>query len=111
MSERQTIFVVESDPGYWPTEDHLEQGYENECDYRAALLRIYNKWRGRTGECVGTRNGFVQLRFLDTPGTKQDKAWLPTFLLSETEAGTHPSSTTGDETPMERDVNSAFGFS
>lgn len=104
-------YVVESDSGYWPTEDHLEQGYENEVDYRCALLRTYRKWRGRIGRCIDRRNGFVKIQFVDTPGGKQDVVWLPDFLLHETtDEEVEGYDVSDPENPLEQELDRAFGF-
>lgn len=81
MKEERVFYSVISDLWHTPLPDPLENGYESERDFRAALRRLVDHWHGRTGECVGERNGFLLLRFHDTPGGKPDEAWLPQFLL------------------------------
>jgi hypothetical protein len=86
--------------------DHLEYGYEFRRDFRHALWMLIDRWRGRTGECIGEKNGFRLLRFHDTPGGKPDEAWLPCCLLES--ADPPPADEHADEQAEE--IMRAFGI-
>lgn len=94
-----------------PLRDHLQHGYEFEDDFRHALRTLISRWRDRTGECVGEHNGFLHLRFHDTPGGCPDEAVLPLYLLEETTA-TPPTSCPAATQPdhFEQELDEAFGF-
>lgn len=66
-----------------PLRDFLLHGYETRRDFEQALRRLVSRWRGRTGERIDERHGFLLLRFHDTPGGKPDEAWLPHYLLEQ----------------------------
>jgi hypothetical protein len=94
-----------------PLHDHLQHGYEYEDDFRKALRAIISRWKGRVGECVDEHNGFLSLRFYDTPGGKPDEARLPSYLLQET--AITPYSARRKERqpdPLEEELDKAFGF-
>lgn len=94
-----------------PLHEHLQHGYEFEDDFRQALRQLINRWRGRVGECIGEHNGFLHLRFHDTPGGRPDEARLPLYLIQETTPppyALHRDDPPPD--PMERELDDAFGF-
>lgn len=101
-----TYYLVEDDDSKWPTEQHLEHGYEDEWDYFRAIKRLVNRWKGRVGERIGDRNDFVLLSFPDTPGGKPDLAWLPVFILRRTAEPDFLK----DKNPDEIALDQAFGF-
>lgn len=105
MSE-PVFYLVLDDESKWPTDQHLEHGYENEWDYYRALRRIVNRWKGRTGELIGERDGFMCLRFHDTPGGKPDMAWVPDFLLQCTQMPDYLK----PKDAAEEALDQAFGF-
>lgn len=87
--------------------DAREHGFTEDRDFRHTLWQMVDRWKGREGECVQERNGFMRIRFHDTPGGKPDEAWMPSFLLEETDAppgDPEPSDGLGDE------LDDAFGF-
>ena len=61
------------------------------------------------GESVGERNGFLRLRFHDTPGGLPDEAWIPRYLLLKADMPGHLVETVErDET--EEELDRIFGF-
>ena len=78
-------------------------------EYLDAVCRLVRLWHDRLGECIEERNGFKRLCFHDTPGGKPDEAWLPVYLLTETEAPEYMCEhISADE--IEEEINDAFGF-
>ena len=108
MDETGQFFTVETDIYHLRLPDPLEHGYECERDFRRALRALSERWKGRAGECVGERHGFLLLRFHDTPGGRPDEAWLPRYLLK----GTDPPEWYYDEEPdeLEAEIDRAYGF-
>lgn len=94
-----------------PLRDHLQHGYEFQEDFRQALRVLVNRWRGRVGECVEERSGFLRLRFHDTPGGRPDEEWLPLYLLQEVTTP-HYADRHDDHPhdPMEQELDEAFRF-
>ena len=104
-----SFFRVVRDDTHAPLSDHLLHGYESRQDFRAAVRLLVDRWKGRVGECVGGRHGFLLLRFHDTPGGKPDEEWLPRYLLEPAETPEYMSEQkTADET--ETLLDQAFGF-
>jgi len=94
-----------------PLRDYLMHGYESELDFRHALRQLVNRWKRRVGECVGERNGFLLLRFHDTPGGRPDEAWLPKYLLQSAERpGYAAAEGPGSSDETEEELDRAFGF-
>jgi hypothetical protein len=94
-----------------PLHEHLQHGYEFKDDFRHALRQLINRWQGRVGECIGESNGFLRLRFHDTPGGRPDEASLPRYLLHEVDSP--PYAVHRDASPpdrMERELDEAFWF-
>ena len=91
-----------------PLRDHLWHGYEEKADFRNALRELAERWRGRVGECVAERNGFLRLRFHDTPGGLPDEDWLPPYLLEPAPMPDYLNIPEPD--PLERELDEAFGF-
>ena len=81
METERKFYQVSKDIRNAPTCDHLMHGYETRSEFAHALLQIVHRWHDRIGECIEERNGFLRLRFYDTPGGMPDEAWLPHFLL------------------------------
>jgi len=110
MSDEREFYRVVNDLYLTRLPDHLDYGYEFERDFRHALWRLVNRWRGRVGVRAGERHGFLLLRFLDTPGGRLDEAWLPPCLLERTDAP--PYACTDEESPDDAsaELDSAFGF-
>ena len=106
MKEEKRFCIVVSDLWHTPLPNHLEQGYETERDFRRALRLLVERWHGRTGEAVGERHGFTLLRFHDTPGSVPDEAWLPDYLLRQTDDPGYED----DTSESMSELNSAFGF-
>ena len=89
--------------------NHLEHGYEDKQMFRQAIRRIVDRWGGRTGEAVGERHGFLQLRFHDTPGGIPDEEWLPGYLLKPAHAPERQLERRPcDE--LEAELDDAYGF-
>lgn len=103
------FFVVLPDIGRAPVRDHLLHGYETRRDFEDALWRLVNLWKGRVGECVEERHGFLRLRFHDTPGGKPDEEWLPMYLLDPAEMPEYMKSG-GEPSDEEKALDEAFGF-
>ena len=102
------LYTVVTDLWHMRLPDHLEHGYENRSDFFAALRELSDRWQGRVGEAVGERNGFLQLRFHDTPGGRPDEAWLPVFLLRDVTDDYPDVCAAGDQRNDELDE--CFGF-
>ena len=103
-------YLVTGDMRRMPLADHLAHGYEDKWDFYDAVRRLVNRWKGRVGECINERHGFLRLRFNDTPGGKADEDWLPTYMLDPVRGrGSGPDEKSpSDEVPDELDR--AFGF-
>ena len=112
MSQTErTFYAVTDDLNRAPLRDYMMHGYETRSKFETALRELAQRWHGRVGECVDERNGFLRLRFHDTPGGLPDEAWLPRYLLlptampdylAERENSVH------DET--EEELDRIFGF-
>ncbi|MDD6017122.1 MAG: hypothetical protein PUC18_12765 [Prevotellaceae bacterium] len=105
MNEEGLFYTVAQDLSRAPLRDHLMHGYEERSDFERALRQLIKKWENRVGECVGGRHGFLLLRFHDTPGGRPDEAWLPLYLLQETEPPERKK-----KTREEIELDEAFGF-
>ena len=111
MENKGKMYVV-MDIVRAPLDDHLLHGYETRADFRRELKLLSGRWKGRVGECVGERHGFLLLRFHDTPGGKADEEWIPRYLL---EPVGDPGSGDGQEAVDDKDetdvaVDTVFGF-
>lgn len=94
-----------------PLRDHLWHGYEEKADFRHALRQLAERWRGRVGEAVAERNGFLRLRFHDTPGGLPDEDWLPPYLLEPSPVPDYILEAERNRPdPIERELDEAFGF-
>lgn len=91
-----------------PLSEHLWHGFEEKADFRLALRQLADRWKGRVGEAVEERNGFLRLRFHDTPSAIPDEDWLPLYLLEPTAMPDYLC--WSDTDPVERDLDDAFGF-
>lgn len=109
--EKRRFFRVSSDLSRVPLKDHLLHGYEDKDDFYEAVRALSIRWYERTGEAKDERHGFIRLRFHDTPGGIPEEAWLPEYLLVETEM---PRYLVERESrvidPLEEEINEAFGF-
>lgn len=105
MDGDRTFWRVAASLDGAPLRDHLMHGYEERSGFVAALRRILERWGGRLGERLDSRNGFLLLRFHDTPGGVPDEEWLPSYLLRQDDPP-------GDDSPdeAERELDAAFGF-
>lgn len=103
------MYTVETDIYHLRLPDPLSQGYESERALRSALRALSERWMGRVGEPVAERNGFLLLRFHDTPGGRPDEAWLPSYLLREVEPGP-PGPHGGEADDAVRAFEECFGF-
>ena len=111
MDNNQKTFRVinRTELWYMRLPDHLEHGYEEEDDFRTALKKLVDHWHDRKGEAVEERNGHLLLRFYDTPGSTPDEAWLPSYLLQPVnDSRTKPD--TQEDSSIEKEINSSFGF-
>lgn len=102
------FYLVLSDLRTAPLSKHLMHGYETRQDFQQALNRLLNRWKGRIGECINERHGFLLLRFHDTPGGKPDEAWLPEYLLQLTDPPKYISNKDSDSSDQQ--LNDLFGF-
>lgn len=109
MSGGREFFRVISDLWGVRLPDPPDYGYETERDFRHALWRLIDRWKNRVGECTDTRNGFLLIRFHDTPGGRPDEAWLPAILLERIE---EPACCASQEPPDDasKELDEAFGF-
>jgi hypothetical protein len=87
-------------------DEHMMHGYADKWDFLKALRSILELWKGRVGECVEERYGFLCLRFHDTPGGKPDEAKIPIYLLEPTEAPPEEER----EVEFTKELDEAFGF-
>ena len=109
MDERQ-FYLVEGDLARAPLRDHLWYGYESGRDFRDALKELRSLWKGRTGECIDRRNGFMHLRFHDTPGGRPDEAWLPGFMLQAVPVPEYILEEEVLPSEVEQELDEALGF-
>ncbi len=103
------FFRVDTDLSRAPLDRHSDHGYEERRDFREALQRLVDWWGGREGERVGDRNGFLRLRFHDTPGGRPDEAWLPLYLLRPCPMPEYMKPTPPPH-PFIEELDRAFGF-
>ncbi len=103
------FFLVASNLDRAPLRDHLLHGYESRWDFYRALRRLVSRWKGRVGECIDERHGFLLLRFHDTPGGKPDVSWLPLYLLEPAEKPPYMQEHVPKDETME-ELDRAFGF-
>ena len=87
--------------------DYLSHGYSERSYFSAALRKLLDRWRKRTGECIGERNEFLLLRFHDTPGGLPDEEWIPTYILQESARPDYMDADKKDD--FEREVDEAYG--
>lgn len=107
MADKREFYRVINDRWDLELPSHLEHGYEERREYRAAIRRLLEIWHGRIGESVCERSDHIRLRFYDTPGGMPDEAWLPRYLLTPVdppEEESDSSDGTGGE------LTKAFGF-
>lgn len=105
------FFRVSNNPDDAPLQEHLAHGYEHRYDFYHAVSIIVARWHDRVGEAIGKRNGFLLLRFNDTPGGKPDEAWIPEYLLQPVSIPVYArdnNSTSSSEITDE--INYSFGF-
>ena len=105
------FFLVASGLRGAPLDDHLEHGYEDRQSFEDALVKLLHLWRGRIGENIANRNGFLLLRFRDIPGGGHEDAWLPEYLLKPCPPPDY--AIRRDPTPEEliiAELDKAFGF-
>lgn len=107
--EERAFYLVTGSIDRAPLRDHLWFGYEEKSEFRQALRRLAERWRGRVGECVDKRNGLLRLRFHDTPGCRPDEDWLPPFLLEPAEKPGYLVEVEPPD-PIEAEIDEAFGF-
>ena len=81
MDDERRFYQVTRREEDAPLRDHLLHGYEEREYFEKAVRNLIKMWRDRIGEAVDERNGFLLLRFHDTPGGMPDEAWLPQYLL------------------------------
>ena len=95
-----------------PLGDYQLHGYETRADFRRDLRALAGRWKGRVGECVGERHGFLLLRFHDTPGGTPDEKWVPRYLLEPVDMPEDHETQDDPERKDETDeaVDTAFGF-
>ena len=117
IEDQECYRLVEKSSGYFhvatsidglPVDDYLSHGYETRETFVNALRRLLDRWAGRVGENTGERNGFLLLRFPDTPGGIPDEAWLPLYMLTPCEAPAIVKEQEKD--PFEEELDRAFGF-
>lgn len=118
ISDQDCYEVVEKASGYFlvtkdvtaaPLDDYLHHGYEERYLFADALRKLLDRWGGRTGQHVGTRNGFLLLRFRDNPGGSTEEAWLPLYLLTPTAIPAYIKPETAPD-PATAELDEAFGF-
>lgn len=118
QSDEDCYLLVEKSSGYFqvdkdlsraPLDRYTEHGYEERRDFCEALQHLVSWWGGRIGERVSDRNGFLRLRFHDTPGGRPDEAWLPLYLLRPCPMPEYMNSTSPPH-PFIEELDRAFGF-
>lgn len=109
MNNEDCYYRVVTDLWDTPIPDHLAYGYESGRDFRHALWQLVGRWKGRVGERIDGRHGFLLLRFCDTPGGVPDEAWIPECLVQPA-----PPPECGPEWPADDgaggELDRAFGF-
>jgi len=110
MKESEFYQVI-SDLSRVPLRDHMMHGFEERQDFFNSVRQLRDRWKDRIGECINRRNGFVLLRFHDTPGGMADEAWLPDYLVLPVSKPAYLE--TREPTPQEQteaEIDKAFGF-
>ena len=111
MDKETSYWLVTGDIERAPLRDHLWHGYEEKADFRLALRQLADRWRGRVGEAVAERNGFLRLRFHDTPGGLPDEDWLPRYLLEPAPVPDYILEAERNRPdPIEQELDEAYGF-
>ena len=107
VMEESKYYQVAADMKGVPVNDYLMHGYEDKWVFYDAVQKLLRRWKSRIGECIGERNGFLRLRFHDTPGDMPDEEWLPRYLLTPTLPPDPPQ----EETTTEKaELEEAFEF-
>jgi len=91
------------------TSDYLQHGFDTEERYRQALQRLCHRFGGRVGEQTDERNGFIRLRFRDTPDGCPDEVWIPRIILRLTAPPDYLLDTCFNA-PQETMLDEIFGF-
>ena len=111
MKQTGLFFRVASTISNAPLRDCLWHGYESRDDFKRGLRNLVGLWHDRVGECIEERNGFLRLRFHDTPGGVPDEEWLPSYLLHQVDPPPYiTESRNSEEEELERELDEAFGF-
>ena len=86
--------------------DFHQYGYEDDISFRNGLGKIMKQWRGKTGECVGSRNDFHCIRFRNQFGAYEDR-WIPDFMVEQVPP---PPDDEDKAIDIEKELDSVFGF-
>lgn len=111
MTDERQFYKVTRREEDAPLRDHLLHGYEEREYFERAVRGLVRQWRDRVGEAVGERNGFLLLRFHDTPGGLPDEAWLPRYLLKSVPVPDYMKvREPTEEDRIKAELDEAFGF-
>lgn len=111
MADERQFYKVTRRVSDAPLDDHLLHGYEEREYFYQAVRRLVVTWRDRVGEAVGEKNGFLLMRFHDTPGGVPDEAWLPRYLLKPIPVPDYVNRKEPDrEDAVNAELDEAFGF-
>lgn len=109
-AREREFFLVTGFLNKAPLNEYLWHGYEDRTEFRKALKRTAERWKGRVGEKVGERNGFVRLRFRDAPSRLAEEGWVPLFLTEPAQMPDHVIEAEQELNEFERELDDAFGF-
>ena len=109
--KEEKYYQVISDLSAVPLRDHMMHGFEERQDFFNSVRQLRDRWQDRVGECVDRRNGFVLLRFHDTPGGMPDEAWLPDYLVLPVSKPSYlQKKEPTQQELLEAEIDEAFGF-
>lgn len=108
MADERKYYRVTTDLYHLKLPSPMDYGYESESDFREAVNKLARFWYDRMGYSVDDRNGFLRIRFTDTPGGMPDEAWMPKFLLIPIPPP--PAEEKEEEDEMIRELDDILGF-
>ena len=107
----EKYYTVVTDLWHLKFPDPQMNGFEDMEEFRSAIRRLSDLWKGRVGVIIAEKYNFVRLQFIDTPGGKFDEAWIPKYLIEEVpRPGFVKDCPTEERDPIEDEIDRIFGF-